>query len=47
MAQNRTYACQIKPFVLYNETQAKLIMKDVFVNDNRAEERALGLKKNY
>ena len=24
---------KLKPFVLYNETQAKLIMKDVFVND--------------
>ena len=24
---------KLKPFVIYNETQAKLIMKDVFVND--------------
>ena len=24
---------KLKPFVLYNETKAKLIMKDVFVND--------------
>ena len=24
---------KMKPFVIYNETQAKLIMKDVFVND--------------
>ena len=24
---------KVKPFVLYNETQAKLIMKDVFIND--------------
>ena len=29
MAQNLTYA-QVEAFVLYNQTQAKLIMKDVF-----------------
>ena len=24
---------KLRPFVMYNETQAKLIMKEVFVND--------------
>ena len=31
---------KLKPFVIYNDTQAKLIMKDVFVND-----RTLNLTK--
>ena len=25
---------KLRPFVIYNDTQAKLIMKEVFVNDN-------------
>ena len=27
---------KLRPFVIYNQTEAKLIMKDVFVNDERS-----------